>query len=76
MYPLKAKSEVFMCFKQFVLMVENVSSCTVGTLRSDRGGEYMSKDFDAFLAGRGINISLQCHIHHNKMVFQRGKTDP
>ncbi len=53
-YPLKAKSEVFLCFKQFLLMAENVSSCTVGTLRSDRGGEYMSKEFDAFLAGRGI----------------------
>ena len=35
-------------------MAENVSDCAVGTLRSDRGGEYMSKEFDAFLAGRGI----------------------
>ena len=34
-YPLKAKSEVFLCFKQFLLMAENVSSCTVGTLCSD-----------------------------------------
>ena len=53
-YPLKAKFKVFMCFKQFVLMAKNVSSCTVGTLHSDRGGEYMSKDFDAFMASRGI----------------------
>ena len=53
-YPLKVKSEVFMCFKQFVLMAENVSGCSVGTLHSDRGGEYMSKEFDAFLASRGI----------------------
>ena len=52
-YPLKEKSEVFLCFKQFLLMVENVSSCTVGTLCSDRGGEYMSKEFDAFLASHG-----------------------
>ena len=37
-YPLKAKFEVFMCFKQFVLMAENVSGFAVGTLRSDRGG--------------------------------------
>ena len=53
-YPLKAKFEVFLSFKQFLLIVENVSSCTVGTLCSDRGGEYMSKEFDAFLASHGI----------------------
>ena len=41
-YPLKAKSEVFMCFKQFLLLAENLSGCKVGTLRSDRGGEYLS----------------------------------
>ncbi|WP_165303590.1 DDE-type integrase/transposase/recombinase, partial [Enterobacter cloacae complex sp. CH23B] len=48
-FPLKAKSEVFMCFKQFLAMAENVSKCTMGTLRSDRGGEYMSHEFNAFL---------------------------
>ena len=37
-YPLKAESEVFLCFKQFVVMAENASTCKVGTLRSDRGG--------------------------------------
>ena len=59
-YPLKAKLEVFMCFKQFVLMAQNVFGCTVGTLHSDRGGEYMSKDFDAFLDERGIKH--QCTV--------------
>ena len=34
-YPLKAKSEVFLCFKQFLVMAENVSGCKMGTLRSD-----------------------------------------
>ena len=37
-YSLEAKSEVFMCFKQFVSMVENVSECKMDTFRSDRGG--------------------------------------
>ena len=41
-YPLKEKSKVFMCFKYFVAMVKNVLGCKVGTLRSDRGGEYTS----------------------------------
>ncbi|RYA53994.1 hypothetical protein DD596_25980, partial [Enterobacter cloacae complex sp. 4DZ3-28B] len=59
-FPLKAKSEVFMCFKQFPAMAENVSKCTMGTLRSDRGGEYMSHEFNAFLASRGIKH--QCTV--------------
>jgi len=59
-YPLKAKSEVFFYFKQFVAMAENASTCKVGTLRSDRGGEYMSKEFNAFLAERGIKH--QCTV--------------
>ena len=53
-YPLKSKSEVFMCFRQFISMAENVSECKMGTLHSDRGGEYFSKDFNAFLAEGGI----------------------
>ena len=53
-YPLKAKSEVFLCFKHFVLIAKNVSKCKVGTLRSDKGREYMSKEFNAFLAECGI----------------------
>ena len=38
-YPLKAKSKVFLCFNQFLFMAKNVSSCTMGTLCSDQGGE-------------------------------------
>lgn len=57
-YPLKGKSEVFLCFKQFLLMAKNVSNCAVGTLGFDRGGEYMSKEFDAFLASCGIKHLL------------------
>ena len=34
-YPLKAKFDVFMCFKHFVAMAEIVSGCKVGTLHSD-----------------------------------------
>ena len=60
MYPLKAKSEVFLCFKQFVVMAENASACKVGTLRSNRGGEYMSKEFNAFLVDHGIKH--QCMV--------------
>ena len=59
-YPLKAKSKVFLCFKQFLVMAVNVSRCKMGTLRSDRGGEYMSSEFNAFLDERGIKH--QCTV--------------
>jgi len=42
-------------------MGENVSKCTMGTLRcSDRGGEYMSHEFNAFLDSHGIKH--QCTV--------------
>ena len=59
-YPLKSKSEVFFYFKQFVAMAENASACKQGTLHSNRGGEYMSKEFNAFLTERGIKH--QCTV--------------
>ena len=59
-YPLKEKFHVFMCFKHFVAMAENVSRCKMGTLHSDQGGEYMSKEFDAYLAACGIKH--QCTV--------------
>ncbi|MCO5577671.1 hypothetical protein L7F22_031502 [Adiantum nelumboides] len=42
-YPLKAKSDVFAIFQHYVSMVENETGCKVQTLRTDRGGEYMSE---------------------------------
>ena len=51
-YPLKAKFEVFMCFKQYVLMVENVSMLWRTSILI--GGEYMSKELNAFMPICGI----------------------
>ena len=45
---------MFLCFKQFVSLAENVSGCKVGTLHSNQRGKYMSKEFNAFLADCGI----------------------
>ncbi|MCO5546822.1 hypothetical protein L7F22_000258 [Adiantum nelumboides] len=53
-YPLKAKSDVFAIFQHYVSMVENETSCKVQTLRTDRGGEYMSGAFKDFLGKKGI----------------------
>ncbi|MCO5554729.1 hypothetical protein L7F22_008263 [Adiantum nelumboides] len=54
-YPLKAKSDVFTIFQHYVAMIENETGCKVQTLRTDRGGEYMSGAFKDFLGKKGIN---------------------
>ena len=41
-------------------MAKNLKVCKVGTLRLDRGGEYMSLDFNAYLAECGIKH--QCTV--------------
>ena len=48
--------------KQFATMAENLSENRVGTLRSDRGGEYMSSEFNVYLAERGIKH--QCTVSY------------
>lgn len=53
-YFLKEKSEVFGCFKVFKVLVEKQSGFMVKTLCSDRGGEYMSHEFENFLKENGI----------------------
>jgi hypothetical protein len=53
-YFLKAKGEVFEKFKQYKALVENEIGHKIKVLRSDNGGEFVSKKFDAFLAECGI----------------------
>jgi hypothetical protein len=53
-YLLKAKGEAFEKFKQYKALVENEIGHKIKVLRSDNGGEFVSKKFDAFLAGCGI----------------------
>ncbi|GKA55115.1 retrotransposon protein, putative, ty1-copia subclass [Tanacetum coccineum] len=53
-YLLKHKHEVFETFKVFQKKVENQLGKTVKSLRSDRGGEYMSQEFLDHLKDHGI----------------------
>ena len=57
-YFLKNKSEVFGKFKEFKALIENHSKIRIKTLRLDNGGEYTSKDFEAFYKEEGINREL------------------
>ncbi|GKC32955.1 retrotransposon protein, putative, ty1-copia subclass [Tanacetum coccineum] len=53
-YLLNHKHEVFETFKVFQKEVENQLGKTIKSLRSDRGGEYMSQEFLDHLKDHGI----------------------
>ena len=47
-YFLKNKSESFDCFKKFKALVEKQSGRNIKVLRTDRGGVFLSKEFNDF----------------------------
>src|SRR6266702_3595397 len=53
-YLLKRKSETFAAFKQFKAWSDNLTGAKLGSLRDDKGGEYMSGEFEAFCTEHGI----------------------
>ena len=55
---MKNKSEVFGKFKEFKVLIENLSEKRIKTLRSDNGGEHTSKEFEAFCKEEGIKREL------------------
>ncbi|MCO5556285.1 hypothetical protein L7F22_009831 [Adiantum nelumboides] len=66
-YPLKAKSDVFAIFQHYVSIVENETGCKVQTLRTDRGGEYMSGAFKDFL-GKKAHVLNRCPTRALKTI--------
>ena len=57
-YLMKQKSEAFSFFQKWKAMVENQTSRKLKCLRTDRGGEYLSNAFKAYLARQGIEHQL------------------
>ena len=53
-YFLQEKSEAFTAFKNFKTLVENEAERTIKVLRTDRGGEFCSKEFEDYCAEQGI----------------------
>ena len=53
-YLMKYKSEAFEKFREYKNEVENQTGKSIKTLRSDRGGEYLSTEFTQFLKDHGI----------------------
>ncbi|RVW87652.1 Retrovirus-related Pol polyprotein from transposon RE1 [Vitis vinifera] len=51
---------VFRTFTEFLAYVDNQFSTSIKTLRTDSGGEYLSTEFQAFLASKGIIHQRSC----------------
>ncbi|MCO5573789.1 hypothetical protein L7F22_027563 [Adiantum nelumboides] len=57
-YFVKHKDEVLKVFKTFLQLVENQSGQKLKCLRTDNGGEYISKAFQNFCEAKGIKREL------------------
>lgn len=55
---LKEKSEAFKKFKTFKSLVEEEVKTKIQTFRTDRGGEFVSKEFNEFCEAVGIKRHL------------------
>ena len=73
---LKAKSGVLVAFKDFKAWVENLTGKRIKSLQDDKGGEYMSKEFDTFLASSGITRrhTVTNEPHQNGVAERANRT--
>jgi len=51
---MKHKSEIINKFREFETIVTNECDLKLGALRTDNGGEYISREFQEYLKSRGI----------------------
>ena len=58
MYLLKSKDEAFSKFIEFRTQVKKQLGHSVKKLKSDRGGEYRSKEAEAYLKDYGIIVEM------------------
>ena len=57
-YFIRSKSEELEKFKEFELCVTNQCGNPIATLRTDKGGEYLSNEFNIYLKSKGIQPEL------------------
>ncbi|CAI7785812.1 unnamed protein product, partial [Closterium sp. NIES-54] len=75
--PIARKSDVLLEFKKWLVLVERQTKKSVLMLRSDRGGEFLGKEFTEFVDGKGIVHDLTCPYtpHQNGMLLTGKKPD-
>ena len=73
---LKEKSEAFIKFKHFKKVVEHETKTTIKTFRTDRGGEFVSHEFNRYCDENGISRHLTAPYspQQNRVVERRNRT--
>jgi hypothetical protein len=75
-YFLRYKSDALTCFKKFKSMVELQSGFKVKCLRSDRGGEFTSSEFNNLCETEGIQrqLTMAYTPQQNGVVERKNRT--
>lgn len=75
-YFLKEKSQAFEAFKVFKAMVEKEKGLKIKSMRCDRGGEFLSKEFNKFCEDNGIRRFLTAPYspQQNGVVERKNRT--
>jgi hypothetical protein len=72
------ETEVGSCwsFKEYVTLLQNETSNTVNPLRSDNGGQYISRNFKEWLSERIVRQETSSPHTQHKMESQKKPTEP
>jgi transposase InsO family protein len=75
-YFLKVKSETFEKFKVFKRMIENHGRKRIKILRTNKGGEFLSKESTAFREQSGIQkqLTISYTPHQNGVAKRKNRT--
>lgn len=75
-YFISAKSEAFIMFKKFKSIAEKKAGSSMGCLRTNRGGEFTSKDFNEYCFLNGIKRQLTAIYtpHQNGVAKRKNRT--
>ncbi|CAH9074982.1 unnamed protein product [Cuscuta epithymum] len=75
-YMLKQKNDAFSAFRKYKALVENQTGYNMKILRTDRGGEFQSKEFTSFCEKEGIERHLTAPYtpQQNGVVERRNRT--
>ena len=76
MAPLKHKSDAFAAFKAFKALAENQLNARIKALHDDKGGEYMSKEWEELCTTSGIKRihTLRAEPHQNGVAERANRT--
>jgi transposase InsO family protein len=72
--PIKTKSQVLDCFKEFKVMFETQFECTMKSFNSDNGGEYAPVERCAKHAGMTITRSVPYAPQSNGLAERMNRT--